>query len=71
MLAARGLISAADADTIVAGLDRVCQEFVSGAREMDPALEDIHMNVETRLIELSVSRAAAAHRAQPERPGRD
>jgi len=52
MLAARGLISGADADTIVAGLDRVCQEFVSGARELDPALEDIHMNVETRLIEL-------------------
>ena len=47
MLAARGLISGADADTIVAGLDRVCQEFVSGARELDPALEDIHMNVET------------------------
>ena len=30
MLAARGLISGADADTIVAGLDRVCQEFVLG-----------------------------------------
>src|SRR4029077_9325641 len=52
MLAARRLITAADADAIVAGLDRVCQEFVSHTREMDPALEDVHMNVETRLIEL-------------------
>src|SRR5262245_48921899 len=52
MLAARGLISAADADAIVAGLDRVCQEFISHERELDPALEDVHMNVEARLIEL-------------------
>ena len=52
MLAARGLISAADVDAIVAGLDRVRDEFLTHAREMDPALEDVHMNVETRLIEL-------------------
>src|SRR6185503_14139413 len=52
MLAARGLITTADADAIVGGLDRVRDEFVTHAREMDPALEDIHMNVETRLIEL-------------------
>ena len=52
MLAGRGLISAADADTIIAGLDRVRDEFVSGARALDPALEDVHMNVESRLTEL-------------------
>src|SRR6185436_705159 len=52
MQAACGLISQADADTIVSGLDRVRDEFLSHAREMDPALEDVHMNVETRLIEL-------------------
>jgi argininosuccinate lyase len=52
MLAARGLISPADADAIVAGLDRVLQEFVSHAVELDPALEDVHMNVESRLIAL-------------------
>src|SRR3569832_1472034 len=44
MLAAAGLISGADAEAIVAGLDRVAQEFASGARTMDPALEDVHMN---------------------------
>src|ERR1051325_2078455 len=48
----RGLISAADADAIVAGLDRVREEFASRARELDPALEDIHMNVEVRLTEI-------------------
>src|SRR3954451_19610078 len=52
MLAARNLITAGDADAIVAGLDRVRDEFLTHAREMDPALEDVHMNVETRLIEL-------------------
>src|ERR1700754_3843489 len=52
MLASSGLITADDAGAIVAGLDRVAEEFTSGARQLDPALEDIHMNVETRLIEL-------------------
>src|SRR5258708_4484354 len=52
MLAAVGLISPADADAIVAGLDAAAQEFDSGARKLDPLLEDVHMNVEGRLIEL-------------------
>ena len=52
MLAAVGLIGADDARAIVEGLDRVAAEFESGARAMDPALEDVHMNVETRLTEL-------------------
>src|SRR3954447_2849448 len=52
MLAAVGLLDAADAKAIVEGLDRVAAEFESGARVLDPALEDIHMNVESRLTEL-------------------
>src|SRR5215470_18292160 len=52
MLAAVGLITPADADAIVAGLDRVAGEIERGERALDPALEDIHMNVEARLIEL-------------------
>src|SRR5206468_9587502 len=52
MLAGAGLITAEDADAIVAGLDRVADEIESGTRPLDPALEDIHMNVESRLIEL-------------------
>ncbi|MEO5768121.1 MAG: argininosuccinate lyase [Polyangia bacterium] len=49
MLARVGLISGADADAIVAGLDQVAGEFQRGERTLDPALEDVHMNVESRL----------------------
>jgi argininosuccinate lyase len=52
MLAAVGLISADDADKIVAGLDQVAGEFERGERVMSAALEDVHMNVEARLTEL-------------------
>ncbi|HET6284980.1 MAG TPA: lyase family protein, partial [Polyangia bacterium] len=52
MLAVVGLIAAAEADAIVAGLEAVALEFEQGTRTLDPALEDVHMNVEGRLIEL-------------------
>jgi argininosuccinate lyase len=52
MLAAVGLISQEDAAKIVAGLDQVAAEIASGARPLSAALEDIHMNVESRLTEL-------------------
>ena len=52
MLATVGLISAQDAAAIVTGLERVADEIERGARSLDAALEDIHMNVESRLIEL-------------------
>jgi argininosuccinate lyase len=51
MLAARGLVSAADADAITAGLARVQARLAAGELPWDPALEDVHMNVEARLIE--------------------
>ena len=50
MLARQGIISDRDAEVIVAGLERVRDELESGAVELDPGLEDIHMNVEARLI---------------------
>jgi len=52
MLAAVGLISAADAEAIVAGLDRVAGEITRGERALDASFEDIHMNVEARLTEI-------------------
>src|SRR5947209_4864796 len=64
MLAAVGLISTADADAIVNGLDSVAEEFASGGRALDPALEDIHMNVETRLIELIGEAGRRLHTAR-------
>src|SRR5579872_3773344 len=64
MLAAAKLISAADAEAIVAGLDRVAEEITSGKRALDPALEDIHMNVESRLIEIIGEPARRLHTAR-------
>ena len=51
MLASRGLISAGDAAAITAGLRRVEAKLASGELAWDAALEDVHMNVEARLID--------------------
>src|SRR5947207_9897907 len=51
MLAARGIISAADCAAIVDGLRRVEAKLASGELAWDEALEDVHMNVEARLID--------------------
>jgi argininosuccinate lyase len=64
MLATAGLVSAAEADAIVTGLDRVAVELETGARTLDPALEDIHMNVESRLIELIGEAGRRLHTAR-------
>ena len=47
-----GLLTAAERDTIVRGLDAVRGELATGAFPFRPELEDIHMNVERRLQEL-------------------
>jgi argininosuccinate lyase len=51
MLAAQGIISATDAQSIALGLRTVEQRLASGELAWDEALEDVHMNVEARLIE--------------------
>ncbi len=51
MLAAQGLISAEDAAAITTGLRSVAQRLTSGELTWDEALEDVHMNVEARLID--------------------
>ncbi len=51
MLASRGILSAADAAAIVAGLRRVEARLASGELAWDDALEDVHMNVEARLVD--------------------
>ncbi len=52
MLAAVGVLTAEEAVTLVAGLDRVLAEIEAGEFAFSEALEDIHMNVEKRLTEL-------------------
>jgi argininosuccinate lyase len=51
MLGRAGIIPQADADAIAAGLEALGVELETGRLALDPALEDIHMNVETRLRE--------------------
>jgi argininosuccinate lyase len=51
MLGRAGVIPQADADAIVAGLEAILVDYDAGKLALDPALEDIHMNVEARLRE--------------------
>ncbi len=51
MLAERGIISADDARAIRDGLRSVEAKLASGELAWDDALEDVHMNVEARLVD--------------------
>jgi argininosuccinate lyase len=51
MLARQGVIPAADADRIINGLREVEKAIKAGEIPLEPGLEDIHMNVESRLVE--------------------
>jgi argininosuccinate lyase len=52
MLGRQGIISSDEAEQLVKGLEQVGQELESGGMTLDPALEDVHTNVERRLFEL-------------------
>jgi len=52
MLAAQGILTDKDAEAIREGLLTVLSEIQAGTFQFSTALEDIHMNVEARLIEL-------------------
>src|SRR6201991_4035006 len=58
MLAKQGIITADDAKKIAHGLDTILSEIVKGA------LEDIHMNVESRLSDLIGAPAGRLHTAR-------
>jgi argininosuccinate lyase len=64
MLAAQGIISKDDARKINAGLDRVLEEIEAGRFAFSRALEDVHMNVESRLAELIGEPARRLHTAR-------
>ncbi len=49
MLGRQGIITAAEADELVRGLEEIRAEIEAGQFDFDPALEDIHMAIETRL----------------------
>ena len=64
MLAKTGIISAADALAIAEGLDQVLAEIRDGKFRFSKALEDIHMNVESRLKEIIGAPAGRLHTAR-------
>jgi argininosuccinate lyase len=51
MLAKQGIISEQEAQTVIGGLNSIKEEIEQGRFEFKPELEDIHMNIEARLIE--------------------
>jgi argininosuccinate lyase len=64
MLAQQGIIAAADRDAIHRGLRQVLSEIESGTLQFSTALEDIHMNVESRLKDLIGEPAGRLHTAR-------
>ena len=64
MLAATDIITDKDAGVIVEGLLTVLSEIETGEFEFSTALEDIHMNVESRLKELVGEPAGRLHTAR-------
>jgi argininosuccinate lyase len=64
MLARQGILSEKDASEIVRGLRQVLAEWDEGRFRLDVANEDVHMNVEKRLIEIVGTVGARLHSAR-------
>ena len=64
MLAKQGIIARQDAVRIAHGLDTILSEIEHGKFRFKRALEDIHMNVESRLAELIGPAAGRLHTAR-------
>ena len=64
MLAEAGILTKADARDIAKGLDQILAEIEAGTFKFSNALEDVHMNVESRLKDLIGSAAGRLHTAR-------
>src|SRR5580698_8113378 len=64
MLAKKGIITAKDAKKIAHGLDTILSEFRASKFAFNSTLEDIHMNIESRLAELIGAAAGRLHTAR-------
>ena len=64
MLAQQGIVTETDCVAILKGLDAVAQEIESGQFAFTRALEDVHMNVESRLSALIGAPAGRLHTAR-------
>ncbi len=64
MLGATGILTKDDVAAITRGLDQVAGEIESGTFTFSRALEDIHMNIESRLKEIVGEAAGRLHTAR-------
>ncbi len=64
MLVAQGIVSKEDGDAIQEGLTRIEKEIISGNFLFKRALEDVHMNIESRLADLIGAPAGRLHTAR-------
>ena len=64
MLARQKIIAARDARAIIAGLNSIGDEIERGKFPFKPELEDIHMNIEARLLEKIGDAAGRLHTAR-------
>ena len=64
MLADAGIVERADADAIARGLTQIKGEIEAGTFAVSRTLEDIHMNVESRLADLIGAAAGRLHTAR-------
>src|SRR5688572_2513014 len=63
MLQKIGVLTAAEAKAIIAGLDKIGKEIAAGTFKWKPELEDVHMNIESALTE-RVPAGAKLHTAR-------
>ena len=64
MLGATGILKASEADEIARGLDQILAEIEGGKFTFSRSLEDIHLNVESRLTALIGPVAGKLHTAR-------
>ncbi len=64
MLAKTSIISGEEAASLIRGLEEIREEFERGEFVQDDSLEDIHMHIESRLIEKTGSIARKLHTAR-------
>ena len=64
MLAKVSIITADEANELIQGLEQIRQEIEEGRLDFDDSLEDIHMHIESRLIEITGPVAQKLHTAR-------
>ena len=64
MLCSVGILTTDERDAIIGGLEQIAEEIASGDFSWEVSLEDVHMNIESRLIELIGETGKKLHTAR-------